>query len=303
VTALQLLIRGLIAAVVFLVPIVCAEEMPAGSRSYTIALMIIPGGLGVGMVVWMIPLMDVTSGAWRFVFALSALGGLLGRHAINRLPETERFEHDVHDPSARSHQHIAPWRLAVLGAALLLLNMQTAPTQQLQNDYLISERGFSGAKVMAFVLLTNTWGAIGLAIGSRLSDRVSRRLAARIGLCGLAIGNSLMFTTGGPAMWVFSTIGSVVGALVAPSLGAMLPEMFPTLRRGYANGLLNGAGVLGSVIGLAFVGHYLADNYGNVMVVLGAAPLVVAAFIGLLPETAGVELEAINVEDPEAAVE
>ena len=191
-----------------------------------------------------------------------------------------------------------PSRLVVLAAGMFFLNIFTAPTQQLQTDYLRNTRGLSSTAVAVFILATNTWGFIGIFAGAKLADRSSRRRAATIGLLGLAIGNTAMFCIGGPPMWVASLVGSMVGAAVVPSLGALLPELFPTLRRGAANGLLNGAAVIGSMTGLYVVGQVVTDGtYGPTVAALALGPLIVAGLVWRLPETAGIELEALNPDD------
>ena len=298
VTGSQLVCRGLVAGAAYLIPIICAEELPAGSRAYSIGLMALPGGLGVGMVLWLVPFLDSADWVWRLLFALAVPAIAVAIVTVRRLPETKRFEHDDHVPDEHAHQHMRPSRLALLAAGLFFLNVFAAPTQQLQTDYLRNTRGMGSAAVAVFLLATNTWGIIGVAGGAQLADRASRRRAATIGLLGLAIGNTIMFSIGGWPMWVGSLCGSMIGAAVVPSLGALLPELFPTLRRGAANGLLNGAAVIGSMIGLYVVGQIVTDgNYGPTIAALSAGPLIVIALVWQLPETAGVELETLNPDD------
>lgn len=301
VTGSQLVARGLVAGAAFLVPIVCAEELPARSRSYAIGLMSLPGGLGAGMVLWLLPILDLGAAAWRFLFALCAIALVITIRTVRHLPETRRFDHDDHVPSERSHQHMRRGRLVVLLSGMFLLNVFVAPTQQLQTDYLRDTRGMTYTTIAVFLLLTNTWGFLGIVTGSQVADRRSRRLAAGVGIVGLTVGNTLMFQVAGVPMWFASLLGSVVGGAVIPSVGALMPELFPTLRRGTANGLLNGAGVVGSVSGLLAVGHFASDgHYGPTIAVLAVGPLIAAALLVRLPETSGVELEVLNPDDPDA---
>ena len=297
VTVLQLVARGLVAAAAFLIPIVVAEELPAAARSYGIGLMLLPGGLGGGIVLWFLPIVDLAPWGWRLLYVLAAIPLVVIMLTVRHLPESRRFTYDDHEPQARVRQHIRVGRLVVLTAGVYLLNVFTAPTQQLQIDYLKNTRGFNAALVAVFLLATNTWGVVGVVLGAQLADRRSRRLAAAIGLLGLAVGNTLMFQFGGVPMWVFSTIGSAVGAAVVPSLGAILPEMFPTLRRGAANGILNATGVLGSVTGLLIVGTLVdpdTPEYGPTIAMLAVCPVIVAGLMWFMPETSGRELEEVN---------
>lgn len=300
VTGSQLVARGLVAGAAFLIPIVCAEELPARSRSYAIGLMSLPGGLGAGMVLWFLPVLDTGPSAWRLLFALTAIALVVTLRTVRHLPETRRFDRDDHVPDERRHQHMRRGRLAVLLAGMFLLNVFVAPTQQLQTDYLRDTRGMTYTTIAVFLLLTNTWGFIGIVGGAQVADRFSRRVAAGVGMVGLTIGNTLMFQVGGVPMWFASLLGSVVGGAVIPSVGALMPELFPTLRRGTANGLLNGAGVVGSVSGLLAVGHFASDGvYGPTILWLAIGPVVAVALLTRLPETSGVELEELNPDDPD----
>lgn len=298
VTGSQLVARGLVAGAAYLIPIICAEELPARSRAYAIGLMALPGGLGVGVVLWLVPFLDLADWSWRALFVLAAPAIVIAVRTARRLPETARFEHDDREPFEHAHQHMRASRLAVLAAGMFFLNIFTAPTQQLQTDYLRNTRGMGSTAVAVFLLATNTWGFVGIALGAQLADRSSRRRAATIGLLGLAVGNTVMFSVSGPPMWLASLVGSMVGAAVVPSLGALLPELFPTLRRGAANGLLNGAAVVGSMSGLVIVGQVVTDGrYGPTVALLALGPLIVAGLVWRLPETAGVELETLNPDD------
>jgi MFS family permease len=294
----QVVSRGLVAAAAFLIPIVCAEELPARSRAYAIGLMILPGGLGAGFVIWCLPILNLGAGTWRLIYLLAVPAAVVTVHTTRRLPETRRFVHDDESVYEHRHQHIRVSRLVLLAVGMFLLNVFVAPTQQLQTDYLHNTRHMNAAAIAVFLLLTNTWGFVGVAVGARIADRRSRRLAAFVGLLGLAVGNTLMFQFGGAAMWGASLLGSVVGGATAPSMGALLPELFPTLRRGAANGLLNGAGVAGSICGLLVVGAFVSGgDYGPTIAALATGPLAVAALVWMLPESAGVELETLNRDD------
>lgn len=315
VTGSQLVCRGLVAASAYLIPIVCSEELPARSRAYAIGLMSLPGALGVGIVLWLLPLINLGPSAWRLLYLFGAVTLIATWKTVARLPESRRFESV--DPLAatepagfRAKSSAEPesegerWsgvvisRFLVLALTMVLLNVFAAPVQQMQTDYLSNTRQMGPALIALFMLATNSWGFVGVALGARMADRSSRRLATAIGMVGFAIGNTLLFTFGGPLMWVGSLIGSAVGGLIVPSLGALLPELFPTLRRGAANGLMNGAAVCGSILGLLIVARSVSDgHYAPTVAMLALGPLIVAALVWALPETAGVELEELNPSD------
>lgn len=103
-------------------------------------------------------------------------------------------------------------------------------------------------------------------------------------------------------MWLASLFSAVVGGLAVATIGVYGPEMFPTARRGLANGLLSAAALARragwAAAGRAARGHL---GYGPTFALLAIGPLLAAAIVlTLLPETAGVSLEELN-RDPSAA--
>ncbi len=294
VTVTQLVCRGTIAVGVLLLAVVVAEEVPAGSRAYVLGLVTMAGGLGVGMVIWLVPLADAAIWGWRIVWGLGLLAIPLTLRVLSGVPETRRWT-AVAGPEPEGEGNVRTRRAVAAGAMVLLINLFVAPVSQLQNEYLRTERGYGGALLVLFLIGTNTWGGIGVILGGRVADRRSRHLVAVVGLAGLAVGNAVMFATSGWVMWVASLVGSMVGAATIPSIGVLGPELFPTRRRATANGWLAVAGVGGGAAGLALAG-WLIDSvgYGRAFVWLTLAPAGVAAAMFWLPETARHELEELN---------
>lgn len=304
-TAAQLVCRGSVAAAALLIAVVCAEEMPAAARAFGIGITALAGGLGVGMVLWCLPVVDVGVGAWRLIYLLALPFGVVAGVTARRLPETARFDAltTAVRTAVRTGSRVDGRRLAAVGTTFFLLNCFAGPTSQLQNDYLRVARGLSGTQIAVFLLLTNTWGGLGVWGAARFSDRVSRRFTALVGLVGFAVGNAVMFSVGGVAMWVASLAGSVIGAAMIPSLGALQPELFPTRRRALSSGWTNIAAVSGSVFGLMVTGRIIdteaATGYGTAIPLLAMAPLLAAILMIWIPETAGRDLESINPDDRE----
>ncbi|MEZ5322253.1 MAG: hypothetical protein R2698_09300 [Microthrixaceae bacterium] len=294
--ALQLLSRGLVGGAALLIAIMCTEQLPAATRAWAIGLMSLAGGLGVGIVLWFVPFLDAAPWVWRLEYAGCAVAGVIALGTLRGVGETDLFVHHAEAGAVlprRTHLHLG--RLIALGAVLFLLNVFVGPTQQLQADYLRVVHHYSGLKLALFMIGTNTWGFLGVAAGAVMADRRSRRLTAAAGLIGLAIGNGAMFATGGAPMWVASLLGSLLGALVIPSIGAAMPELFATLRRGVSNGILNAVAVVGGAVGLLVVGTNIGGtDYRSVILPLALAPILGAAALMALPESAGASLEALN---------
>ena len=296
----QTVARGLATAGAVLLPVVAAEEMPAGSRAFAISLISMAGALGVGLCLFALPLADIGIAGWRLLYVLPLLGLLLVRMVARHFVESRRF--------AVSHERVPMAghgrRFWLLAMSALLLNLFTAPASQLMNEFLRDERGFSAARISLFTILTNTPGVIGIIIGGRLADTRGRRMVGAVGVAGGVGFTVAMVLSGGWPMWALSVLGAVVGAATVPALGVYGPELFPTSLRGRANGTIAILGVTGSVIGLVVAG-VLADRWGSLgpaLALLSVGPAVMAILVLVAyPETAHRELEDLNPEDPRLA--
>jgi MFS family permease len=299
-TASQTVARGFAGALLLLVGIVSAEEMPRNSRAWAFGLITMTAALGAGICVWFLPVADLSVTAWRFLYVAPLLGLPLVVWVVRRLPESIRFE--------RSHA-VAPVaghgrRFWLLAASGFLLAVFAAPSTQFLNEYLRDERAFSAAAVTVFVLVTSTPGGIGIVAGGRLADLRGRRLVGAIGIIGGTAFLAARFATAGTLMWMCSIAGSIVSGLVVPAIGVYRPELFPTSLRGKAAGVLELITLAGSGTGLLVVGR-LADRwgeFGGALAAVAFAPLVVAVLVlTLFPETAHRSLEDINPEDASSA--
>ena len=299
VTGTQLVCRGLVAVGVLLLPVLAAEEVPAGSRAFITGLITMSGALGVGMVLWVLPLADVSTGAWRWIWSLALLTVPMTLRICRGLPESHRFT-QLEGHRSEHPRAIVARRLLLFGTAILLLNLFVAPVSQLQNEFLRHARGFSATLLAVFLVATNTWGGLGVIIGGRVADTRSRHLVAVVGLGGLAVGNAVMYSTHGWMMWAASVFASAVGAATVPSIGVLYPELFGTAGRGTASGTINVAAVVGGVIGLPLAGWLIERHgYGTTMWWLTLAPLACAVLLFWIPETARRSLEDINAEPPD----
>ncbi|MGH9124498.1 MAG: MFS transporter, partial [Acidimicrobiales bacterium] len=90
--ATQIPAVALTAALLILVGVMAAEEMPAGSRAWALAVMTMTVGLGGGLATAVLPLAGVTTGGWRLTFAGAVVFLPLVASARGHLPESRRWD-------------------------------------------------------------------------------------------------------------------------------------------------------------------------------------------------------------------
>lgn len=294
----QAFARGASAALALLIGVAAAEETPSGSRAYVVSILTMCGGLGSGMVVWFLPVTDIDVRAWRGLFLLAGLAVVPLLFMWRDLPETRRFRSQAASRETPNANFLGR-RFVLLAITAFLLAAFAAPASTLQNTYLTSELGFSGARTALFKLVTNTPVGLGILVAGRLADRMGRRIIGSIGLVAGVVFTALEFNSSGWPIWLWGLLGTVIGAASIPALGVYFPELFSTSSRGRANGWLTIIGTAGSFVGLQFAGWSLDDNgFGQTFVMLAVAPLLVAALVlSSFPETARLSLEEINPDD------
>ncbi len=311
--AAQTFARALSTVIALLVAIIAVEEMPAGSRAFAVSVLTMCAALGAGLCVTNLLYVDLASGAWRIAFVLPLLAIWPCLRLARGLPETRRFEatqplddasgdatgERAHDP-VRPRPRIDRRRFALLSIAGFLWSFFLSPAAQFLNEFLRTERGFSGALIAVFVLATNTPGGIGIVLGGRLADRRGRRVIGAIGIAGGVLFTVVSYLSWGWPLWLASIVATVIGALAVPALAVYGPELFPTTVRGRANGGLQVVGVAGSSAGLLLTG-FLSDRLGGIgpaMAWIAIAPaILVVIVLTSFPETANRELEELNPSD------
>ena len=331
----QTFARSLSTVVALLVAIMAVEEMPAGARAFSVSVLTMTAGLGAGLCVANLVYVDLAAGAWRIAFLIPLLAVYPCVRLGRSLPETHRFAarklllstegvvRDVpdiidatyepveavetrldtdrgQDPAEPTSRRFDWRRFVLLACAGFLWSLFLAPAAQFLNEFLRTERGFSGALIAVFVLVTNTPAGLGIVAGGKLADRRGRRRIGAIGIVGGVAFTVISYLAWGWPLWIASLLASVIGALAVPALAVYGPELFPTGQRGTANGGLQVVSVTGSSLGLLLAG-WMADRLGGLgpaMAVLAIGPaILVVLVLVLFPETAGRELEDINPQD------
>lgn len=294
--ASQTVARPLGLALALLATVAAAEDMPKNSRAYALSVLAMAAGLGAGVAVGALRLTDLGDNGWRLVYVLSLIWLPVGAILLRHLLETRRFE-TVH----RLDVGLNGRRLALVAGVALTANLFVAPASFFQNRYLTDVRGYSGGGIALFTLATGTPASLGLVLGGRLADVVGRRrliaICTPISTACLVAG----FLTEGMAMWAAALFGGFTAAMAYPAYAVYRTELFPTGNRGFANGLVTTTALLSGSVGILAVG-YLRDrgeSFGTLIAMMAVGQLI-AAWLAYrhYPETAHLELEQLNPQDP-----
>ncbi len=278
-----------------LIAVVAAEEMPRNSRAYAVSVMAMASGLGAGVAVMALPLADLGTDGWRFVYVVALVWVAAAVSISRHLPETVRFvrPHVIHPPLDRR-------RLALIATALVCGNLFVAPASFFQNRYLNDVRGMSATMVAVFTLCTATPASLGLVAGGKLADVRGRRRLIALALPLATAGVLASFFVSGAPMWFSAFAGGLLGGVAYPAIAVYRAELFPTGNRGRANALLTAAALGGGIVGILLVGQ-LTDagrSYGEAIGLMALAQIVVVVLVlARFPETAHHSLEELNPED------
>jgi MFS family permease len=297
--ASQTVARGLTTGLITLITLAATEEVPAGSRAFTVSLMAICGALGAGMVLWVLPVSDLLPGGWRVVYLVPALFLPLLWRVARQLPETRRFD----AATAAGAPAVVNWhRFALLAVTAFAAATFLSPASQLRNEFLRDDLGYSAASVSLFQLVIFLPAGGVVVLAGVLADRIGRRGIAAVGLGLGTLLSALSYQLDGAILWLVASGSVILSGAAAPALGTYRTELFPTRARARIGSMFDVVGLAGSATGLVLVG-YLADRWddlGSAIGIMVVAPLLAAALIiGLFPETASQELEDFNPGDPE----
>ncbi|MEQ8841923.1 MAG: MFS transporter [Acidimicrobiales bacterium] len=302
----QTITRGLATTASILLGVVAAEEVGPRSRAYAVSVLVMMGGAGAFLSIMLLPIAGIDDWTWRLLFVVPLLFLPLCRSVARVLPESRRFtaaeasRNDDHPPVPPTPRGQFRNRLLLLAAAGFIHASFQAPTNQLLNDFLKDERGFSASGISGFRMATSLPGILGIVVGGRLAEVHGRRM---VGALAVLIGGAttvVTYNTTGGVMWLVAIVSIVFTAAAVPALGVYGPELFPTSMRGRANAVITTITVAGSATGLVIAGQ-LDERYGGLsrgVTLLGVGPLIVVLMVVLLyPETANLDLEDLNPQD------
>ncbi|NDA37652.1 MAG: MFS transporter [Acidimicrobiia bacterium] len=297
--ATQTIGRPLALVLTILIGIVATEEMSRDARAWAISVLALAAGFGAGFAFAALPLADLGSDSWRYIYAISLAWLVIAFILLRKLPETTRFI-ERHDKHLEHATHIDKSRLATQSLVAIFGNVFIAASSVFQVRYLRDVRDYSAVMVTAFTLLTGTPASIGLLIGGRVADSRGRRILSAITFPLGAILLTGAFSFSSAPMWLASLAGGVCLGLAYPAMAVYRGEMFPTLHRSFASGVIMTASLIGGSIGLVGAGYFLNRDisYGVVMSWLSIGPIIAGVLVfATFPESAHRELEELNPED------
>lgn len=285
-----------------LIAVIAVEEMPRNARAYATGLLAVLSGAGAGIAVASLPLADISTTSWRYIYLVTLVWLLVAVALMKWLPESQRFEqhHEVNANVRAQARAALRHNIGRICTVVFLTNLYIATASIFQNRYLKDDRGYSAALVALFTVATSAPASIGLIVGGRIADERGRRM---LGATMVPVGAFLLalsFNTSGTTMWIVAIAGGLAFGVSYPAMAVYRGELFPTTVRSMAGGLIMTSALIGGSIGLIGGGQVLDSgvNYGTVMLWLVLGP-VIASFIVWFryPETAHKELEEINPTD------
>ena len=291
--------RPFLSATGALAQVVAAEQTSSRDRATAVALVTAGYGIGAGATAI---LHSVASGTLGFRGTVGPAGlALLLVPVIARwVVEPDRF---LVAEAARDHPMpvlgaVGPRfrrRLAVLVALSFGVAVITGPANTFVFLYAQNVRHLSGATTAAMVAAAGVTGLVGLLAGRRLADRVGRRPTGALGVVGIAVASTLAYHGGSPALVVGYVGGVLAGGVLAPAVGSLVNELFPTDVRASVSGWFLVAGVIGAAVGLVAFGAVAdaGDRFGLAAVVVFLPMALAAALFWCVPETRGREPEEL----------
>lgn len=290
--------RPLLSATNALTQVVAAEETASSDRAKAVALVTAGYGVGAGIAA-------IVHGLWysalgfRGQFALAAIPLLAVPLVARGVAETDRFV--AASSSGRTRGAVSSVlrhrgaRFAAVIALAVAISLITGPANTFV--FLYAERfvHLSGGATALMVVSAGASGLFGLLAGRYLADRLGRRPTVALGIMGVAAFGVCTYSGGRLLLVIGYVLGVFAASVLAPGLGSLVNELFPTSARASVAGWVVAAGVLGAVAGLVIFGS-VAEIAGRFalsarLVFLPACAVVVVCF--LLPETRGKEPEEL----------
>jgi MFS transporter, putative metabolite:H+ symporter len=288
------------------------EEFPAHRRARALGIMLAFAALGTIAVGILLGLgLQDTPLDWRAFYLVGLFPLLLLSVFRRRLRETRRFievREGRADTEPRESMLVA-WRpqyrrnLVLVGLIHMFRSIPLFGSTAWWAFYAERERGFTDGQVAFYIICAYGLGCVGYYICGRAMERFGRRRTGLVYGVGAITFTILLFQTTSQALsFVGLLLAVFFGLGMAPAMGAIATELFPTEVRGQAVAWIrNVFEIAGYVFGPAVVGilgDHKSGAIGNIGDTVTALMLLQVPTLWLvyryLPETKGRELEEIT---------
>jgi MFS family permease len=288
--------------------VIVAEEVPAKNRGWGIGILGAVGAFGFGLGAILFAFIDDLPFGWRSMYLVGGVPLLLMPMFRRLVPETQRFIEE-REARLRGERGDAGWigpilemvreypgRSLAVAAMAFFFATGSSPAFGLLADFVQSTHGWEPSDYSIMALVAGTFGVVGNSAMGWAADRLGRRPVAMFGfglfpLCSLALYAGPEWAI--PFVWV-PFVFVLTGANVLMRI--VSTELFPTSSRNTALGWETLMETLGGAAGYALVGALTMTEASIAPAAIGISGLtLVSVFVvRLMPETAGLELEATS---------
>jgi MFS family permease len=289
--------RPLLSTTNALAQVCAAEQTDAAGRASAVALTAAGYGVGAGAVAIIDSLASGALG-FRGLFALACLPLALVPLLRRWVEEPDRFT-----VGRGSADHPRPvvgpvgprfrGRLAIVCGLAVAVSVITGPANSFVFVYAQNVLHQPGGVTAVMVVAAGVAGLAGLLGGRWLTDHLGRRPTGTLAMLGLAGFGTLAYGGSRTELVVGYVLGVLAGSILAPAVGSLLAELFPTSVRASVAGWWVGAGVVGAVAGLVLFGAVadVGDRFALAAAVTFLPVSLAAGLFWLVPETRGREPE------------
>ena len=289
--------RPFLSATNALAGVVAAEQTSSRDRAKAVALVAAGYGVGAGCTAIIHSLASSTLG-FRGTVALAVVPLALVPVIARWVTEPDRFAvaevaRDEPSPVLGAVGPRFRRRLAVVVALAFAISVITGPANTFVFLFAQNVRHLSGAVTAAMVVGAGVAGLGGLLAGRWLADRAGRRPTGALGMAGIAVAGCVAYSGGSAALVGGYVFGVLSGSVLAPAIGSLITELFPTTVRASVSGWFLVSGVIGASVGLVVFGAVadVGNRFGTAALVTFLPTALAAALFWCVPETRGREPE------------
>lgn len=273
--------------------VAAAEQTTGSGRARAVALVAAGYAVGAGAVAILNGLAGQALG-FRGLFLLALVPLVLVLLTSRHLEESSRFA------TAKPRQggswsalrkHPLRRRLVVTSGLAFAVAAISGPATGFTFVYAQNVLRLPGWATSVMVIAAGATGLGGLLVGRHLADHWGRRPTSAVALVAAAATGIVAYSGGAAALVGGYVAGVGAAAVLAPALGTLVPELFPTPVRAAAVGFEVAAAVVGGVVGLVVFGA-VADaggGFAGAAIATFTPAAALAALAALVPETAGAD--------------